>query len=271
MNSVKVIKLPSHCIWHLLNVEKGDLPVQRRTATKTMARWLFSFVSRCSSTVPLIFLYLQARNGCFSVFLSFSFFLFPPWVVFRKEKKTFGPCFRTPLLWMKTTMLRILEPGVGWTQAFSGLLLCFFALVLWLSVSVLRFYSGFCWVYNFLVSVFKGFLVLLLGVFSSVLPQFRVWVLASPPSFFFFFSFVAFSPPCDSSPRPPRSLIFSGFIAREYQPFETASKPLLPETAPEEEGDEQLLKTVPFVRWKWPFSIWSLNFWNRAIKPLSKL
>ncbi|XP_073259780.1 receptor-like protein 9DC3 [Populus alba] len=38
--------------------------------------------------------------------------------------------------------------------------------------------------------------------------------------------------------------------AGEYQPFETASKPLLPETAPEEEGeegDEQLLKTVPFV------------------------
>jgi len=48
-------------------------------------------------------------------------------------------------------------------------------------------------------------------------------------------------------------LIFSGFIAREYQPFETNSKPLLPETAPEEEGeesDEQLLKTAPFVRWK---------------------
>ena len=71
-----------------------------------------------------------------------------------------------------------------------------------------------------------------------------------------------------------RSLIFSGFIAREYQPFETASKPLLPETAPEEEGeegDEQLLKTVPFVRWEWPFSIWSLKFCNRAIKPLCKL
>jgi len=59
-----------------------------------------------------------------------------------------------------------------------------------------------------------------------------------------------FLPPCDSSPSPCRSLIFSGFIAREYQPFETASKPLLLETAPEEEGDEQLLKTVPFVRWK---------------------
>jgi hypothetical protein len=28
---------------------------------------------------------------------------------------------------------------------------------------------------------------------------------------------------------------------------------------------------VSFVRWKWPFSIWSLNFWNRAIKPLCKL
>jgi len=73
---------------------------------------------------------------------------------------------------------------------------------------------------------------------------------------------------------PFRSLIFSGFIAREYQPFRTTSKPLLPETAPEEEGeegDEQLLKTVSFVRWKWPFSIWSLNFWNRAIKPLCKL
>jgi hypothetical protein len=55
--------------------------------------------------------------------------------------------------------------------------------------------------------------------------------------------------------RPPlfRSLIFSGFIAREYQPFETASKPLLPETAPKEQGEEgveQLLKTVLFVRWK---------------------
>jgi hypothetical protein len=25
------------------------------------------------------------------------------------------------------------------------------------------------------------------------------------------------------------------------------------------------------VRWKWPFSIWSLNFWNHAIKSLSKL
>jgi len=69
-------------------------------------------------------------------------------------------------------------------------------------------------------------------------------------------------------------LIVSSFIAREYQPFETASRPLLPETAPEEEGeegDEQLLKTVPFVRCKWPFSIWSLNFWNHAIKSLSKL
>jgi hypothetical protein len=96
MNSVKVIKLPSHCIWHLLNAEKGDLPVQRRTATKTMARWLFSFVSRCSSTVPWIFLYLQARNGCLSVFLSFSFFLFPPWVVFRKEKKLSVPAFELP-------------------------------------------------------------------------------------------------------------------------------------------------------------------------------
>jgi hypothetical protein len=28
---------------------------------------------------------------------------------------------------------------------------------------------------------------------------------------------------------------------------------------------------VPFVRWEWPFSIWSLKFWNRAIKPLCKL
>jgi hypothetical protein len=63
---------------------------------------------------------------------------------------------------------------------------------------------------------------------------------------------LSFSFPCVSSPLS-RSLIFSGFIAREYQPFETASKPLLPEMAPEEEGeegDEQLLKTVPFVRWK---------------------
>jgi len=96
MNSVKVIKLPSHCIWHLLNADKGDLPVQRRTAMKTMARWLFSFVSRCSSTVPWMFLYLQARNGCLSVFLSFSFFLFSPWVVFRKEKKLSVPAFELP-------------------------------------------------------------------------------------------------------------------------------------------------------------------------------
>jgi len=51
-------------------------------------------------------------------------------------------------------------------------------------------------------------------------------------------------------PPSSRSLIFSSFIAREYQLFETASKPLLPETAPEEEGDEQLLKMVSFVRWK---------------------
>jgi hypothetical protein len=28
---------------------------------------------------------------------------------------------------------------------------------------------------------------------------------------------------------------------------------------------------VPFVRWEWPFSIWSLKFCNRAIKPLCKL
>jgi len=184
MNIVKVIKLPSHCIWHLLNAEKGDLPVQRRTATKTMARWLFSFVSRCSSTVPWIFLYLQAQNGCFSVFLSFSVFLFPLWVVFRKEKKTFGPCFRTPLLWTKTTMLRILEPGVGWTWAFSGSLLCFYSGSVTLHVcSSLVFWVLLC--VQFFVSVFKGFLVLLLGVFSSVLPQLRVWVLASPPSFSF--------------------------------------------------------------------------------------
>jgi len=84
------------------------------------------------------------------------------------------------------------------------------------------------------------------GLFQRFFLFYFCLFISGPPLFVaFFFSFRF----CDSPPLS-RSLIFSGFIAREYQPFETASKPLLPETAPEEEGDEQLLKTVLFVRWK---------------------
>jgi len=74
--------------------------VQRRTAPKTMAWWLFYFVSRCGFTVLWVVLFLQARNGCPSVFLSFS-------------ALSLCLCVREESFW------------VGWTQAFSGSLLWF--------------------------------------------------------------------------------------------------------------------------------------------------
>jgi len=125
-----------------------------------------------------------------------------------------------------------------------ALLISFFFRLFWVSSS-LSFPSFF---QSLLFSRSSPFFFLLSSVSWVFFRQF-------PPSFFLFSSvFLSCSRPGSalfSSCDPPlRSLIFSGFIAREYQPFETASKPLLPETAPEEEGDEQLLKTVPFVRWE---------------------
>jgi len=108
--------------------------VQRRTAPKTMAWWLFYFVSRGSFTVLWVVLFLQARNGCPSVFLSFS-------------ALSLCLCVRKESFW------------VGWTQAFSGSLLwfcpCFcsgFPLSFWVfsSLFLLAFLSScFCFLPRF--------------------------------------------------------------------------------------------------------------------------
>ena len=57
----------------LLNAENGNLPVQRRTATKTMARWLFSFVSRCGSTAFWVVLFLCVLSPVVPLFSGFFY------------------------------------------------------------------------------------------------------------------------------------------------------------------------------------------------------
>jgi hypothetical protein len=69
----------------------------------------------------------------------------------------------------------------------------------------------------------------------------------SPPCFFFFFFF--FHPPVPLA----RSLILSGFIARECQAFETVFKPLLQKRflgKKAKKAMNNLLKTTPFVWWE---------------------
>jgi len=84
------------------------------------------FVSRCGSTVFWVVLF---SVGTIWLPLRFSFLLssvsLPFFICSVFGKKAFGLCFRIPLLWTNTMMVRVLEPGVGWTQAFSGSLLCF--------------------------------------------------------------------------------------------------------------------------------------------------
>jgi len=125
----------------LLNIEDGNLPVQRRTAPKTMARWLFCFVSRCSSTVFWIVLFLQARNGCFFVFLSFSVFLFPLWDCVCEEKKNLlVSAFEFPCCGRR---LNGKGPGTGgWLDpSFLGFLALFLLwFCLWLCFSFTLFF-----------------------------------------------------------------------------------------------------------------------------------
>ena len=158
----------------------------------------------------------------------FSFFPFE--IVFRKEKKTFGLCFRTPLLWTKTTMVRVLEPGVGWTQAFSGSLLCFCSGSASGPALTFLCFSGF-----FVSPVFPSysrfrrrgqswvrwlFLWFLLLVFPSPFqsnPQFCPPVFLSlfpgfvipPPCLWFFFTLLFSSPFCAQS--------FHGFYSQRKQ------------------------------------------------------
>jgi len=92
--------------------------VQRRMTPKTKARWLvIPFLLGCFfflcfwCCLPGFCTLSPAR---FPLCFLFSFFE----IVFGK--KAFGLCFRIPLLWKNTMMVRVLEPGFGWTQAFSG-------------------------------------------------------------------------------------------------------------------------------------------------------
>jgi hypothetical protein len=131
---------------------------------------------------------------------------------------------------------------------FSSLSCCFF-----FSVTILLFLSLFL---LFSSSVFVSLSLLSVHspcfspVFSTVFP---------------FLLFLAFS-------SPPRSLIFSGFIAREYQPFETTS--LYSSNGSWGGRRRRRLtnsNTAPFVWWEYPFSIWSLKFWNHVLQSLGKL
>jgi len=84
--------------------------------------------------------------------------------------------------------------------------------------------------------------------------------------------FPQFSPSFSFLPSPLRSLIFSGFIAREYKPFQTAS--LYSSNGSWGGRRRRRLtnsKTAPFVWWEYPFSIWSLIFWHHVIRSLDKL
>jgi len=60
----------------------------------------------------------SSNNGSGLSGFPLCFPFFPFQIVFGK--KAFGLCFRIPLLWTKTMMVRVLVLRVGWTQAFSG-------------------------------------------------------------------------------------------------------------------------------------------------------
>ena len=60
----------------------------------------------------------SSNNGSGLSGFPLCFPFFPFQIVF--VKKAFGLCFRIPLLWTKTMMVRVLVLRVGWTQAFSG-------------------------------------------------------------------------------------------------------------------------------------------------------
>jgi len=112
-------------------------------------------------------------------------------------KKAFGPCFRIPLLWTNTMMVRVLEPRVGWTQAFSG--------------SLLWFYPCFCSGFPLSFWVFLPCFCLRSSLPASVLPS----SLFSVPSFslfgsIFFFLLVFFF--------SPLFMLGSSFVSVQFPP-----------------------------------------------------
>jgi len=127
-----------------------------------------------------------------------------------------------------------------------------------------------------LLSVFPKFFSvsppgLLRSLFSAVRGSFFVSLPLSFPSFFSLFAWL-FRVPLFFFLFSPCALIFSGFIAREYQPFEMAS--LYSSNGSWGGRRRRRLinsKTAPFVWWEYPFSIWSLKFWNHVIESLGKL
>jgi hypothetical protein len=182
----------------LLNAENGNLPVQRRTATKTMARWLFSFVSRFGSTVFWVVLFLQERNGCPFVFLFFSSLSLCPFCICSVSAFSFPVLLLFlifPLVphsfWWRT------EDGAGFS--FRNLGLVFFA------VCGLRFLS-------FFSVFFLGFSYLFFVPFSVQFPSFAPVFL--PPAVHGLFFFPRFC---------PFSQVF-------LSPFQSNSSPLLAAT-----------------------------------------
>lgn len=165
-----------------------------------------------------------------------------------------------PLLRTSTMVMKMLG-AVGWMEGCSPLffhmllrsLFCNSASSLVKSMEVLLL-SGFLEAEELLNMVKRCWKPILCLPFSPVLSPLFPWEETEETKSGFFVSFPVslsaffflpvsldlYSRFCVFFPwvYPPRSLIFSGFIAREYQPFETASRPLLPETAPEEEGEE---------------------------------
>jgi len=118
MNSAKVIKLASHCVQTFYWMQRMETYLCSGGRCRRWRRdgWLFPFSSVASSSFVFGVVFLVSVLSPLLAFLSVSFFLFE--IVF--EKKAFGLCFRIPLLWTNTMMVRVLESGVGWTQAFSG-------------------------------------------------------------------------------------------------------------------------------------------------------
>jgi len=55
-----------------------------------------------------------------SFFFPSLFSFFPFEIVFVKKKKTFWSLLSNSPVVDEDSMVRVLEPGVGWTQAFSG-------------------------------------------------------------------------------------------------------------------------------------------------------
>jgi hypothetical protein len=122
--------------------------VQRRTATKTMARWLFSFVSRCGSTAFWVVLFLCVLSPVVPLFSGFFY----------------GFC-SSSLLWFPV-------PKIPCLRLCPGFLLCRFTPQLFLP----QFF--FVW---FVLSVWVLFFFFFLR--SSVFLSCRPWLFSSPGFF----------------------------------------------------------------------------------------